>query len=245
MQKPELFDIYGLEPVENVCNQILREIITLPSVSMAHVIMEKDNVSLYHKHNDMSEVYFILKGEGILYYGDRGLFVKEDSYLIIPKDIPHKLKNTGDSELEHLVFAAPPFDPDDIEMVDEPSSYDIDDEISDYKKNPVEALDGATVYEMMSKAERTELDFALALGILPKQRKAKMHYHNVSEELYYIISGYGKVVVGDKRSDIKKGSLVYVPTDHNHALENKSDSEELKALCLSSPPYAKEDFILI
>jgi mannose-6-phosphate isomerase-like protein (cupin superfamily) len=114
MPESKLIDVYELDPVENVCDQTLREVISLPKVSLAHVIMDEGNVSLWHQHSRMSEVYFILEGEGILYYGNEALQAKKGAYLIIPPNTPHKLKNTGKSDLEHLVFAIPPFDPDPI-----------------------------------------------------------------------------------------------------------------------------------
>ena len=46
MPEPRLIDVYGLPTVDNVCNQILREVISLPKFSLAHVIMGEGNVSL-------------------------------------------------------------------------------------------------------------------------------------------------------------------------------------------------------
>src|SRR4030042_6527110 len=87
----------------------LGEVISLPKVSLAHVLMEPGNVSLWHRHSNMSEIYFILEGEGILYHGDKALQAENGAYLLLPPDTPHKLRNTGNSALEHLVLAVPPF----------------------------------------------------------------------------------------------------------------------------------------
>jgi mannose-6-phosphate isomerase-like protein (cupin superfamily) len=95
----------------------------------------------------------------------------------------------------------------------------------------------------MNADERKNLDVALALGFLPAGRKAIPHYHRISEELYYVTDGIGKVKVGEQTFDVKKGSVLYVPVNQAHALENGSDSEELKVLCVSSPSYTEEDFI--
>jgi len=105
------------------------------------------------------------------------------------------------------------------------------------------ALDGALIYELIPPNERERLDVALAVGFLPKGRKAIPHYHKISEEIYYISSGIGRVRVNDETFNIKKGSVIYVPRNKVHALENKSDSEELNVLCVTSPAYTKGDFI--
>jgi mannose-6-phosphate isomerase-like protein (cupin superfamily) len=229
----------------NVCNQILREAITLPPVvSMAHVIMNKGNVSLLHKHNKMSEIYFILDGEGIIYYNNEALRVKNNSYVFLSPNTPHKLKNTGAKDLEHLVFAIPPFDPNDVEILEDNFEDNIMPKILPNNKKPVQARDGAMVYELTSKKKKEELGLSLAMGYLPKGRKAINHYHKESDEVYYIISGEGRVRVGDDFSDIKKGSVVLIPKEEIHALNNNHYSNDLTVLCLATPEYKENDFLM-
>lgn len=243
MTNPELIDVYELPTVDNVCNQILREVISLPKVSMAHVTMNPGNTSLWHQHSRMNEVYFVLDGEGVLFYGDKSIIAKKGTYLMLPPKTPHKLRNTGDSDLEHLVFAIPPFDPDDVEILDDFANEKYVAEIFDYEKPPITALDGALIYELIPQNERNRIDVALAVGFLPKGKKAIPHYHMISEEIYYVSFGSGKVRVGDETFEIKRGSVIYVPRNKVHALENKSDVDELHVLCVTSPAYTEGDFI--
>ena len=67
MSKPYSINVYDLPTVDNICNQILREVLSLPKVSIAHVIMNPGNVSLLHQHLKMSEIYYILDDLRILY----------------------------------------------------------------------------------------------------------------------------------------------------------------------------------
>lgn len=234
----EVIDVYSLPPVDNVCGQILREVISLPKCSVAHVIMNECNVSLLHQHARMSEVYFIIDGEGVLYHGDKAMNAKNGAYLMLPPKTPHKLRNTGSSVLEHLVIAMPPFDPKDVELLND-DEKGIVPETFVHDKPPITALDGALIYEVMSSKE---LDVGLAVGFLPARRKAIPHYHRISEEVYYICSGVGTIRVGEETADIKKGSVIFVPRNKVHALENKS-GEELTVLCITSPAYSDGDFI--
>ncbi|MBW3018588.1 cupin domain-containing protein [Candidatus Woesearchaeota archaeon] len=239
--QPQLINVRDLPPVENVCNQILREVISLPKVSMAHVTMKPDDVSLWHQHSRMTEIYLILDGEGILYHGNKALHAEKGAYLVIPPNTPHKLRNTGNYALEHLVFAIPPFDPEDVEIV-HGSPGDSAPERFSHDTPPVKALDGALVYELMSAEERRQLDVALAVGFLPPNREATPHLHRISDEVYYVIDGFGKARTGQHNFEVKKDSVIYVPKGHVHALE--SGSEGLSILCVSSPAYTEEDFIL-
>ena len=245
MPKPKLIDVYELPEISNVCNQVLREVISLPKVSLAYVTMGKGNVSLWHQHSRMAEVYFILKGEGILYYGNQTLQAENGAYLVLPPNTPHKLKNVGTSTLEHLVFASPPFDPTDVEILDDVSKDEPILKRFSYGKQPITALDGALIQELMDAEERKSLDVALAIGFLSPKRRAIPHYHQISEEIYYTIKGNGRVKVGEQTFGVKDGSVVYVPINQVHALENESDSEELKVLCLSSPSYTECDFLKV
>ena len=244
MPEQRLIDVYGLPQVDNVCNQTLREVISLPKVSMAHVTMDPGNVSLLHQHSNMNEIYFILEGKGILYHGDRAMQAEKGTYLLLPPNTPHKLKNTGESKLEHLVLAVPPFESEDVELLEDTLQENPPLTKFRYEKPPMTAMDGALIYELMTPEERKKLDVALAVGFLPQNRKAFPHYHKISEELYYVTDGFGRVRVEEEEFDVKKGSLLYIPTNTVHALENLSNSKELKILCVSSPAYTKEDFIL-
>jgi mannose-6-phosphate isomerase-like protein (cupin superfamily) len=243
MVSPSVFSVYDLPPVANVCNQTLREVISLPKVSMAHVIMDKGDVSLLHQHDTMTEIYFILDGEGMLHHGKNALKVEPGAYLVLPPNTPHKLRNTGKHDLEHLVFAVPPFIPNDVHVLEDNNVYSF---IKNFRhdKPPVTALDGVVIQELMSDIERKSLDATLAVGNLPAGRKAIPHYHKISEEVYYVIGGMCRLKVDCVSYDVQRGSVAYVPTGTVHALENVSDRHEVGVLCLSSPSYTDGDFII-
>ncbi len=243
MTQTNVWNAYDLPTVPNVCDQILRELIRLPSASMAHVIMQPGNVSLLHEHKKMREFYFILEGKGIFYYGDKALGVEKGSSLTIPHSVSHKLKNTTNGKLEHLVFAMPPFDPEDVFLIPDHNSIPSVEKFK-FNKKPFTARDGAKVYEIDSAEERKESGVAFAYGTLSPKRKATLHVHHISDEVYYIISGEGKVTLGDDEYSVRKGSVIHVPTHLPHGLENTTNGE-LEVLCLSTPPYQDADFIII
>jgi len=202
---PFVLNVYDLPTVDNICNQVLREAIQLQKFSMAHVIVRQGDVSSLHDHHNMKELYFILNGRGKLYVNNKVFEVQKGAYVPIPFNSPHKLKNTGKGQLEHLVFAIPPFNPDDVHLIEEkkPGSFQIMPLPPNARE--FEALDGATVYELGSEKEREKDDVGFAAGFLPVNKTAKPHYHKASEEIYYVICGQGRVKLDDKAFDVSVG----------------------------------------
>jgi mannose-6-phosphate isomerase-like protein (cupin superfamily) len=45
---------------------------------------------------------------------------------------------------------------------------------------------------------------------------AKLHYHERTDEFYYIIDGQGKMVVDDEEIELHRGVVVYVPRGVKH-----------------------------
>ncbi len=104
MPNLELIDVPGLETADNVCNQVLREVITVENLfSLAHVTMEQGNVSLLHDHSEMSEIYFMLSGDGIIYHGNRALRAVKPAPLYILPGTEHRLYNTGEGRFGNIV----------------------------------------------------------------------------------------------------------------------------------------------
>jgi len=47
-----------------------------------------------------------------------------------------------------------------------------------------------------------------------------MHFHPDLEELYYVISGYGTMAIGDEKQEISRNDVVYIPKLAPHTLLN-------------------------
>ena len=242
--EPYVTNVADIPTVPNVCNQILKEVISLENVGMAHVTMQPGNISLLHRHMTFSEVYFILAGRGILSHGTKSSLVKTGDYYVLPPNTRHRLKNIGIGKLEHLVFSVLGFNPEDVELLDDDGYTTSEPEPLRVDRRVINAQDGAVVAELLRARERKTLDMSLALGYLTPGSIAKPHFHKTGEEVYLILSGDGRAHVGDMKSDIGEGSIIYIPTNTVHALENLSEDYALGVLCLSSPRYSDDDFIL-
>ena len=182
------------------------------------------------------------KVKGIFYYGNNAIKIQSGSHFLLQPNLKHKLHNTENSELEHLVLAVPPFIPSDVYLVEDETKKSYIEPFS-HNLNPIIAQDGAKIYEFFIE-EREKLNFALAAGTLPIGRKASIHYHKESLEIYYIIQGKGTIHLEEGRYNVKRGDFVTVPVLTSHGLENTSDTD-LEIICLSSPAYQDNDFFKI
>ena len=64
------------------------------------------------------------------------------------------------------------------------------------------------------------------------------HWHNISEEIFYIISGKGKLRTFYGEKDVKAGDMICFPTGEKgvHAIANASDTESLVYIDFASNP---------
>ena len=120
--------------------------------------------------------------------------------------------------------------------------------LKEFRKNvedvkPFIAQDGAIVRELFHPDKSQIKNFSLAHGSLEPGQTAKPHKHIEAEEIYYIISGIGKVLIGNEFIGIKTGDAVYVPPGYMHSLENLSSKEKLVVLAIESPAYTDDDTI--
>ncbi len=113
------------------------------------------------------------------------------------------------------------------------------------KGKPFIARDGALIYELFRKSGLKIKNISIATGFLKPRQLAIPHFHKVSEEIYYVLLGKGRVRVGNKKEEIRQGDAVYIPIKAIHALENTSKTKPLKVLAISSPPYLEKDIFFI
>lgn len=50
---------------------------------------------------------------------------------------------------------------------------------------------------------------------------AKLHYHERTDEFYYVIDGQGRMILDDEEIDLHRGVVVYVPRGVKHKAVGK------------------------
>jgi mannose-6-phosphate isomerase-like protein (cupin superfamily) len=81
---------------------------------------------------------------------------------------------------------------------------------------------------------------SLAEEILPPGATVGRHYHLETEEIYYILSGAGRMTVGDETREVSAGDAVLIPRGARHTLSN-TGAEPLTLLLVCGPAHSFSD----
>ena len=60
-----------------------------------------------HTHTREDEVYYVISGELEVTVGDEVFVLREGDTLLAPRDLPHRLRNSGDAENHYLLVFSP------------------------------------------------------------------------------------------------------------------------------------------
>jgi mannose-6-phosphate isomerase-like protein (cupin superfamily) len=79
------------------------------------------------------------------------------------------------------------------------------------------------------------------IWVKPGEKVRPAHSHPLGEEVIYIISGAGRVLVGGEESPVRAGSMVLFPQGVPHMLHN-TGAAEMKVLCVFAPPTSLDNY---
>jgi mannose-6-phosphate isomerase-like protein (cupin superfamily) len=95
--------------------------------------------------------------------------------------------------------------------------------------------DGSTIREL----HHTEAQ-SLAEATLEPDQATQRHYHRVTEEIYFVTKGSGRMEVDGETQTVRPGDAILIPAGARHELHNNGNSE-LRLLCCCVPPYSHDD----
>lgn len=108
---------------------------------------------------------------------------------------------------------------------------------------PITAPDGATVTELFNRyIPGSSEGVSVAVGQVDPGVQAKKHYHLISGEIFYVLSGKVRVHVGRSFHTLSTGDAIFIPNRTEHGLENDSQEKPAQVLCICSPPFLDKDF---
>ncbi len=70
------------------------------------------------------------------------------------------------------------------------------------KTNPFITLDGSQIRELLAARNSCICNQSLAEAVIPVGKATQEHYHPVSEEIYYILSGTGRMKLDGELRDV-------------------------------------------
>jgi len=103
--------------------------------------------------------------------------------------------------------------------------------------------DGSEIRELLAHRNSCIRNQSLAEARLPPGAQTTPHHHQLTEEIYYILEGSGRMEIENEVQDVRPGDAIAIPPGARHMITN-TGSQTLKFLCTCAPGYEHEDTIL-
>ena len=104
--------------------------------------------------------------------------------------------------------------------------------------------DGSEIRELLAHRNSCIRKQSLAEARLPPGARTTPHYHPLTEEIYYLLEGTGRMRIGDRVRDVGPGDAIAIPPGAVHTIEN-TGNVPLKFLCCCAPGYEDADTVLV
>jgi mannose-6-phosphate isomerase-like protein (cupin superfamily) len=108
---------------------------------------------------------------------------------------------------------------------------------------PFETLDGSQIREWAGKVAMPACNQSLAEATIPVGGATTEHYHRVTEELYLVSAGSGRLVIDGEERLIEEGDCALIAPGARHKLFNVGE-RPLRVICACAPAYSDEDTCL-
>ena len=110
---------------------------------------------------------------------------------------------------------------------------------------PYITRDGSSIRELLHPmAHDAVRQQSLAEATLEPGQSTARHRHRHSEEIYHILSGSGRMTLGDDSFEVNPGDSIVISPGRLHSLHNHGQ-QPLVLLCCCSPPYSHDDTELV
>ena len=113
-------------------------------------------------------------------------------------------------------------------------------------RNEVEPFitkDTSEIREILAPANSGIKNQSLAEARVAPGRSTDEHFHPLTEEIYYILEGRGRIRIGDEEQEVGIGDGIAILPGHRHKMWNTGDSP-LVFLCCCSPAYSHNDTVI-
>jgi mannose-6-phosphate isomerase-like protein (cupin superfamily) len=109
---------------------------------------------------------------------------------------------------------------------------------------PFVTKDGSQIRELMHPAQHGNHAQSLAEATVAPGMHTALHRHRISEEIYHITQGAGRMKLGERVFDVAVGDTICIAPGTAHCIACVGEVA-LKILCACSPAYAHEDTELL
>lgn len=111
------------------------------------------------------------------------------------------------------------------------------------QSKPFTTKDGSTVRSLLDRTNSSAADQSLAEATVMPGQATEPHRHLETEEIYYVLSGRGRIRVGEEAREVGPLDAILIPPGTRHTIANVG-AEALVFLCCCAPPYSHDDTVL-
>jgi len=108
---------------------------------------------------------------------------------------------------------------------------------------PFITKDGSEIRSILDRTNSSAANQSLAEAALPPGGATDAHRHPVTEEIYYVLRGAGRMTVGTEQREVGPGDGILIPPGTRHTIQNVGQ-DPLVFLCCCAPPYSHEDTVI-
>ena len=79
--------------------------------------------------------------------------------------------------------------------------------------------DGFITHLLIGESNSGSKEISLQITDVEPNKMQILHAH-AQEQCYFIISGFGKMIINDQTQDVQKGDAIFIPSNAVHGIEN-------------------------
>ncbi len=176
----------------------------------------------HHRHDNIEQLYFILRGRGQLLIGDDKVDVRDGTAVYMPVNVPHQAFNDGEGWMEHLIVSCP------LDEIREGTPA-----VRDWRDVHPVVLDGGTVsWPLLRREEEApageggvlqRVHSVTRFAVQGRQGSTWQQLDGI-ELVHYVLSGLGIIedLDGD-RQQVTEGSAAHVLPGVAHRFANQGE----------------------
>ena len=109
---------------------------------------------------------------------------------------------------------------------------------------PFITKDGSQIRELLAHRNSSIRNQSLAEATIAIGSATQEHYHPKSEEIYYILSGTGRMKLHGELREVGPLDAIAIPPGARHKIWNTGDVP-LVLLCCCAPAYENDDTVMV
>ena len=104
--------------------------------------------------------------------------------------------------------------------------------------------DGSVIRELLHPGTQAQGRLSLAEATVVPGQRTLLHRHHLSEEIYHVVAGVGRMTLGEEEFAISAGDTVLIAPGTRHCVA-ATGAQPLRILCCCSPAYQHADTELL